>query len=319
MTTEPIENTVDLIETPSPSRAKTILKNLAWTGFAILCLILFTLFKLPDDRLKSLIDSQISSALSQRGITYTASDTKLSFFLGVTYTLKNVTLNFPTPTPAGHLDKLQVSPSLIAYLLGKVGGTFKISTSHGSLDGSFSTKGSRFSASFNSKKFDLSNIALFPMMADVQGTGILDGTASVSGDFSIPNTLQGNLNIQLNKVIIDPQLIDGFSIPQVNLSEALAEVTFDKGKAILKTIRFGKQGNPADDIQGSITGDLLLGKIWDSSNLNLKARFSISENIKKSFVLLDTLLGAGKLADGSYSFSLTGPLSSPNSTPLGAG
>jgi hypothetical protein len=114
-------------------------------------------------------------------------------------------------------------------------------------------------------------------------------------------------------------MLYGFNIPKIAVSESVADVTFGKGKATLKTVRIGKTGNTAEDLRGTVTGDLLLAKSWDSSTLNLKIRFSLAESILKSFMLLDAILGAGKQPDGSYAFNLTGPLSAPMPIPIPPG
>jgi hypothetical protein len=60
---------------------------------------------------------------------------------------------------------------------------------------------------------------------------------------------------------------------------------------------------------------VVLGRNWQYSTLNLRADFSLSQNVIKSFVLIDALLSAGKKPDGSYSYTISGPLYSPTPTP----
>lgn len=312
----------NLIEAPAEiSRSKRILIQCGWIGFAIFSLIFFTIAKLPDDRVKGYIDGNISNFLAPRGISYTSQESSLSILFGLAYTLKGVTLNLPPPYPAGHLDQIKVSPSLLSLLLGRVAVNFELydkASEGGSLTGSasFSKNGTSFSTTYKAKKFDLGKTGILPALTSLQILCVLDGNGSVSGNLSDPHSLEGNLSLQLGKVSLEPQSISGFSIPKVNISDGVAEVVFDKGKATVKSFRLGKPGNPADDIQGTLAGDLALGKQWESSTLNMKARFSISENLMKSFVLLDAILGGGKQPDGSYAFSLTGPLMAPVPAPL---
>jgi hypothetical protein len=97
------------------------------------------------------------------------------------------------------------------------------------------------------------------------------------------------------------------------------DVEIDKAKVTIKTFQLGKASNTTDDVHATVSGDLTLGKQWESSNLNAKATFSVSDNVKKAFVLLDALLGSAKQPDGSYAYSLTGPISAINPLPLGGG
>jgi type II secretion system protein N len=305
-------------EEPLP-RSKKILRTAGWVAFGLFCLTTFTLMKLPNEPIKSLIDGYISSALAQKGVSYSANEGKISFFLGLSYQMKDITLNFPPPAPPVRIEAIEVSPSLLGLIFGRTSGSVEIENAGGSLDGSFSMKNSNLTASFKSKKLNLGKLGVLPLFANIQGSGVLDGSGAIEGDTNVPSTLNGNIAMALSQVAIDAQSIAGFPIPKINISEIKTDVTLGQGKAILKTMQIGKPGNPSDDLTGTITGDITLGKQWASSTLNLKIKFSLSESLLKSFMLLDAILGAGKQPDGSYAFSLTGPIEAPMPTPIPAG
>jgi len=292
---------------------------LGWVALTLFCLVLFTILKLPDDRLKSYINGNISAVLAQKDITFTAGETHLSMLFGLTYTLKDVTLSPPPPSPPIRVEKIKISPALLPLLFRRVGGNLEIENGKGELDASFSFKDSEGDLSFKTKKLDIGKLGLLPLLADVQASAIFGGTGKISGDMNVPNTLTGSIDLKFNKGVIEPQSIMGFSIPRLNISEGVVDVTFGKGKAILKTISLGKTGNKSDDVQANASGEMALGKNWDATTLNAKAKLSLSEAVLKAFVLLDAILGNGKQPDGSYAFSLTGPLSAINPTPLGGG
>ncbi len=305
--------------TAPDSQATGSQKNLriaGWIFYGILCLSFFTFIKLPEDRIKNYIDGSITSALGTKGISLSSKESRISFFLGFSYSLQDVIVHFPGPGSPAQIDNIEISPSLLSLLFGKTGGTVSMTQGGGSLTGSFTIKDSQISLAFQSKKMDLGKLKILQAFPNIQGSAILDGTGKLSGDLNIPSSLNGKLSIQLSRIAIDPQTLMGFSTPKINLSESNIELTIDQSKATFKTFQIGKQGNSSDDIRGIVSGDLSLAKQWDSSQLNLKIRFSISESIMKSFILLDTILGSGKTSDGSYAFSLTGPLSSPFPAPI---
>lgn len=299
------------------SRQK-IMRRVGWGVFAFFTLIVFTLMKLPEDRVKAYIDGNISALLAPRGISYSAGDSSLSVLFGITYTLKDVTLTFPPPSPQARIDQIEISPSFLSLLIGKFGGSLWIKAGNGTLSSSFSVKNPEASLSFKAKKLDLGRLGLIPALLGVRGSGLLEGTASLSGNMLIPSTVEGAVDLRLTQVAMDPQSIEGFAVPRLALSEVIANLEISRAKATIKTLRIGKQGNAADDIQGVLTGEITLTKLWEMSNLNLKAHFGFSENVMKSFALLDMLLASGKQADGTFAFSLTGPLASPIPTPIGA-
>ena len=300
------------------SKGTRILKTLAWGLLGVFLLSLFTLLKLPDDRIKAYVQGAIAAALAPKGITFTAEKGYISLGWGVSYVMKGVTLEFPPPQPASHIDKISVTPSILPLILGYQGGSLAIVSGDGKLGGSFSMKGSNISLSLDAKQIDLGKLGVFGVAAGIRGTGQLSGSAAVSGDMSIPSTLTGDIDLSLSKIALDPQTIAFFNVPKISISEGKIEISADKGKATIKTLRLGKAGS-SDDLQGTATGDIILGRNWDSSTLNAKVNFKLSDTLMKAFILLDSLLGPGKQGDGSYSLTLAGPVTAPNPTPLPPG
>jgi type II secretion system protein N len=304
------------------SPTKRFAKIAGWISFGILCLTFFTLLKLPEDRLKAYIDGNIAAALAEKGISFIATEGRLSFLFGLSYTMKDVTLNFPPPSSQVHIDKIEISPSLLPLILSTYSGKMWIENGKGELSGSFSIKKTQFSLSYKAKKLELQKLGIMPFVAGVQVAATIDGSGTLSGDHTNPSVLEGEAALTLTQISLEPQSIAGFSVPQLSVSDAIAEIKAEKGKAVIKTFRVGKpspsKSGVLDDIQGAITGDITLAKQLEASQVNLKLHFTFSENVMKSFVLLDALLGAGKQPDGSYSFTLTGPLMSPIPAPAGA-
>jgi type II secretion system protein N len=302
--------------------AKRFARLAGWMSFGIVCLVFFTLLKLPEDRIKAYIDGSIAVALAEKGVSFNATGGQVSFLFGLSYTMKDITLSLPPLNSPVHIDKIQVSPSLLSLLFLRYSGKIWIENGKGELNGSFSIKNSEFSVSYKIKNLELQKLGLLPLLAGFQAAATVDGAGSFSGDYANLTSLDGNAALTLTQISLEPQSIAGFSVPQLSISDAVAEVKTEKGKATIKTFRLGKP-NPSktgaiDDIQGAILGDITFAKQVELSQLNLKMHFTFSENILKSFVLLDALLGSGKQADGSYSFNLTGPMVAPMPSPGGA-
>ena len=330
LTTEEIESQVDFAGegsglTPTPtephqapeleiSRRKRIAQSIGWVAFGLASLFLFTLIKLPEDRIKNYVQGMIAAQLAPKGITLTAERGYLSVGWGITYVMKDVSLTFPSPESTTKIEKITLTPSLLPMIFGYQGGNLWVEQGDGSLYASVSMKGTQISASLKAKSIDVGKVGLLNLAAGVRGSAVWSGTASLAGDFSIPSTLTGDVDLTVGKISLDQQSILGFNVPKIQLSEGRIEVTADKGKATIKQFKLGKPGS-GDDLQASGTGDVLLGRNWDSSNLNAKTNFRFSESVSKAFVLLDALLGAGKQTDGSYTFALSGPLSAPQFLP----
>lgn len=304
------------------SRAQRITRFLLWSLVTVFFLLFFTLLKLPEDKLRNWIDGNIAVALAQRGISFSATNKSLSFLFGPTYVLQDATFNFPPPTPPTHLDELSVSPAIFPMVLGRYGGNGVIRNKEGKLSFSAAVrdfnKGLKGDFSFRSKKMDLGKTGILSGFTGLQiSSANLDGDGALKGDFMVPNTLEGNIAVRLTPLIFDAQSIQGFSVPKLTISDGLVEFSAEKGKLLIKNFKLGKPGATGDDIQCNVSGEITLNRNWESSTLNLKINFSISENVKKSFILLDTLLTDFKQADGSYSLLLTGSVFAPIPAPAG--
>lgn len=307
---------------PRMSRMRKIMRGAAWTSFAIGCLIFFTVFKLPEDRLKNYINGTISAALAPRGITFTAAKSDVSIGLGISYEMKDVTINLPPPEAPLHVDEIEVAPSFLPLLLGRVGGKLWLYNGDGWLKASFAMKAlgkqGSVSASYKIKELNLGKLGILPIAAGIKGSAIANGTGTFSGDINQPSSWEGELELTLSKIVLDKQSIQGFAIPKLSVADGVAEIVAGGGKATIKSLRLGKPGG-TDDLSASASGDVTLGKDFGASSASIKTRFTLSKTITDDpqLALLPTLLTPARQQDGSYGYSISGPLYAPVMAPLG--
>lgn len=288
----------------------------AWVSFALFCLIFFTLIKLPQDRIKAYVLGNINASLADQGITYTAKDTTISYLFGIKLNLQQVTLTLPPPIPKLTLDEVNVSPSILSLLIGKYKAHIEIKNQKTLLDGTFSVKGSQLHTSFQAEEIDLGKLGVFTLAAGIHGSAMLSGSGDISLNLADYSSTEGSLSVRLKNLGLEPQTLFGFSVPKISISEAIAYFESANGKLLIKEFKLGKSGNKEEDLHGSLTGTLTLAKRLESSQMDLKTNFGFSENVMKSFILFETLLGAGKQSDGTYSYNLKGPLLAPVPTPM---
>ena len=311
--------TQTLLQAPEEplSRAQKILRGLGWTGLTLGLLILFTLVKLPEVRLKNYIQGTLSNVLSQQGMSFSAGSASLSILFGVSYTLKNVVITPPSPDLPIKIDELEVSPAFLPLLTGKMGGNLTLKQGDGKLKASFALGKEEGSLSFSAKQLNLGRLGLMAMFAKLKGSATVNGEGSLSGNLNNPTTWNGPVKLDLSKITIDSQSISGFAVPALSISEGTLDATVGQGKALIKTLKLGKVGS-ADDLIANVTGDILLTRQMDQSTLNLKTRFKLSDKIVQAFPLIDALIGAGKQGDGYFAYNLSGPIFSPTPTPATA-
>jgi type II secretion system protein N len=296
------------------SRLRRIFSKAGWIGLTLFLLAIFTVFKLPEAKLKAYIQGSISSALAPRGITFISEKADITLGFGITYRMSNVTISPPPPAQQIKVEQIELSPSILSLIVGRFGGNFWIGQKDGRLQGSFSMKKTDLSASMKAKNFDLGKAGVLAIAAKIQGTGILNGELSVSGNTEIPSSWSGAVNLDLDKIIVEQQTISGFSVPRLSAGKGKIELAIGQGKVQIKTVKLGQQG--PDDLFANFTGQLMLGKQWESSTSNVRARFGFGEKVLKAFGLLDAILAKGKQADGTFVYDISGPLFAPMYTPV---
>ncbi len=290
-------------------------KMLIWPLIFIGLLLIFSVVKLPEIRLKNYVQGQMAAALATQGLTFTSTDSDFSYWLGPTYSLEGVTISGAQLSQPIRLKEIEISPSLLSLFTLRIGAKLKIDAGKGALTGTVSAKGlnppTGLKVFFDLKQIDLNQLQVLPIAAKIQGGMIATGTLEFAGDLKDPKDASGSLNLNLSKIQIEQQSIAGFNIPKLLIDDGTINGELKGGKFNIKSFRLGKAGNASDDITLNTTGDIELKPTLASSQLNVDVTFTTSAKIQKAFMLLDALLSDGKVAEGSYAYHLTGPLDSP--------
>ncbi len=307
-----------------PIRSNKLMRFLrpaSWIGFTILCLLVFTFWKLPQDRLRNLIQGHIASALAQKGVAFTAGESWISLGLGVTYTMKDVRITPPSADEPLIIERVEVSPKISALLFKKIAGSFYLKAGDGTLSGEFNSKGDQLDGKVKLKHLDLGKTGALLILTGIKGGLDVSGTLAFAGNPDNPSTFLTDVDLDLSKLEISPQSIAGFNLPKISASEGRIQFTSAAGKGMIKTLKIGSSAkkDSGDDIILSMDGDLSLGQNWESSQIHSRAKLQLSAALTKSFILIDAFLGPGKQTDGSYLFDLQGPLTAPNPVPVAPG
>lgn len=305
------------VETETSLLTKKWVKNLGWVSLTVFFFLFFTFLKLPEDRLKNYIEGNIASALTSQNIGFSANEGHISVFFGLSYIMKGIILTPPAPSKPIQIEEIRVSPAILPMIVGKMGGKIRVKPGGkdaGSLEASFSMKKDKINFSYDLRTIDLGKVGLLAALGDLKGSAIVSGKGDFNGDFSNPSTLTGQIRLDISKVQLDAQSIQGFSLPPIRVSEGKVDLEINQGKAVIKAFEIGK--TTSDDLRLKLTGGATLGRQISSMDINARADFSLSAPILKAFSLLDMLLGAGKQADGSYAFNLNGPVTSLTPTPV---
>lgn len=299
---------------PQPSLTSKVLKNLSWVALFLGLLVFFTAIKIPSEKIKGYIQREVANSLAYQGIGFSADRGSLTLGFGIGYRFESVTLTPRPPASLIRLDSLEVQPALLKFLTGNLGGRMLVSTGGGKIDISASMpKPGAIGVTqteFQISDLDLGKAGFFSLLGGIQGKAVAEGEGTLSGNLQDTKTLNGEVHFNLKKIVIDEQTLYGFKIPQLLISDAKIDLSVTDGRAIIKTLKLGREGS-SDDLIANVTGDILLRAGLGNPDFQIKAKFKVSDKVKQAFTLLDALLGAGRQADGSYAYTISGPMSGP--------
>ncbi|OFZ79344.1 MAG: type II secretion system protein GspN [Bdellovibrionales bacterium RIFOXYD1_FULL_53_11] len=307
-----MEQTAETVEGNKPRR---FFKKAGWAVFAAACLLFFTLLKLPEEKIKNFILGTVNARLAPQGMSVSSEKTSVSIITGISFTMEKAVISLPPPAQPVLLDEIEISPSLLSLLTGRLGGKVWIKNGGGRMKASVSVKGGLVDASFSFKDFDAGKLGIVQSLAGLKAGAELTGKGFFEGDPSAPSGITASLDAKIMRITIDQQTFYGFSVPQLGISAIEAVISAGGGRAVIKTLTAGKPGAD-DDLTAKVTGEVSLGKQWSTSTLKLKTRFSLSQKILKAFILIDALLAAGKQSDGGYAFDINGPFYAPVPVPV---
>lgn len=292
---------------------------LRWIGFGLFfltALICFTLVKVPQSKIHGWILGTLNQQMNPMGMTISADEGKIALGMGLHYEMSGVRITKIMNQKSLRFSRLQVAPAFLSLLQGKLGGTFSLEEGSGVISGSFLTRGEDFESTVDIQNLNLGRMGVLPTLADVEGTADIKGAIEIMGTMNQPSSFNGKIDLNLAKIIIDNQKISGFQIPRTAITDGVINISIGAGKATFNSFRLGKAGG-TDDMNGTISGDIKLMKIIDSSEANLKVKFGFSDRyrLEKTISLMDSLLGMFKLPDSSFAMKLVGPLYSIQPTP----
>jgi len=304
------EEVLTASEVPT-SKAKKTVKGIGLAILFLFFLILFTFTKLPQTKITSLIQGYVQRGLDPYGIYLSDHGRELSVWKGLQYRLDQPTLELADQTRI-ELDEIVVNPDFLALLKGLGGASIDIKQGASMIHLSGSGRGDQIHATAHLTDVDIGKFGLLSFAGGLKGSGTVSGDAQVDGLLSAPSTLNGEINLTVKRLRLDEQNLMGFQLPTMNVSDGVIHVQIEHGKLVMKNVRLGKN---ADDLQVALTGDVTLNRFVNASTLNLRAVLGLSDKVKQSISLLDSILGPSKQADGKYAYKLTGTLGAPFPAP----
>ncbi len=302
---------ISVSATQPASSSRSPLKIVGMVVLFLTCVAFLTLLKLPEARITGFIQGMVQSGLDPYGIYLTDRGRELSLIPAPLYRLEHPVLELPDQTRV-EFDELRVHPKLAGLLTGKAGFSAELKQGASEILVNAAGKGDRVDADIHLENADLGKLGIFAFAAGLRGTGFLTGDIKIEGSMIDLSSLNGSLELKLRKLRLEEQNFMGFQLPMIQISEGDLNVEIKSGKLILKNVQIGKG---MDDLRIQVTGDLALNRYLNASTMNLRAVLGLSDKLRQSLSILESLMGSAKTPDGRYAYKLTGTLGAPMSMP----
>jgi type II secretion system protein N len=236
----------------SKGRFGMIAGSLGWASLAVFFFILFTLIKMPDQKIKAYILGSINAGLSTMDLNLTAKESSLKLGFGIEYEIRAATL-YTASGQSVAIDKLNFSPTLWQLFLGRLAARIETLGPAGNLVLSGSVPIWDLNAmdglkiDFTTKKLDAGKLGILTSLTGLTGSVLLDGSGAITGSPLNPSAFGGEIKFKLSQLVIDQQMLSAFQLPRLGVSESNADLKIEKGKITVRSFQVGSGKTSSDD------------------------------------------------------------------------
>ena len=277
--------------------------------------IFFALYTFPFDDLARRVESEVRAQGGELSIERLRS----AGLTGVS--AQGVRLKLPgtpggEPGPEIKLDKLVAKVDVLGLIVRRVGVSY-------SFEGYGGAGSGHAALAKDARQGILDSLTLNATDLDVQALPLKEssgleaaGKIAIKADLpklSPPDQASGTVLVTLRNAVITSGKLMGATLPKLNVNELDLNATIDKGVAKVE-----KTNARGGDVEASAEGTVRLKPLLTLSQADLKVSFKLADawlNANPLFRGLLSAVGNARQPDGSYAFTLCGPLSNVQSRP----
>jgi len=221
-----------------------------------------------------------------------------------------------TPAPGGEpwpelrFERAVVSPDLFALIVRRTSFGFSVQGYGGKASGHVALSSDPRQPGLSSLRIDASDLDLSALplreLAGVNGAGKLRLKADLPALVPV-ETARGSINVALDGGTVTGGAVAGFSVPRTNVGRLDGSVAVEKGIA-----RIDKTQVRGGDLEADLDGTVTLRPLLSLSQADLNLRFRPTDNWLNENPTIKGMIGLiqnARQGDGSYAFTLSGPLS----------
>ena len=218
--------------------------------------------------------------------------------------------------PELRFDRAVVSPDLIALILRRTSFGFSVEGYGGTARGHVALSNDPRQPGVSSFRIDASDLDLSALplrdLAGVLAAGKLRLKADLPALLPV-ETARGSISLALEGAAVTGGSVAGFSLPRTALGRVDGAVAVEKGVA-----RIDKTQARGGDVEADVDGNVNLRPLLSLSQADLHVRFRANDSWLNENGMIKGMIGLiqnARQGDGSYVFTLNGPLSRMQSRP----
>jgi len=218
--------------------------------------------------------------------------------------------------PELRFDRAVVSPDLIALILRRTSFGFSVVADCVKKQGHVALSNDPRQPGVSSFRIDASDLDLSALplrdLAGVLAAGKLRLKADLPALLPV-ETARGSISLLLEGAAVTGGSVAGFSLPRTALGRVDGAVAVEKGVA-----RIDKTQARGGDVEADVDGNVNLRPLLSLSQADLHVRFRANDSWLNENGMIKGMIGLiqnARQGDGSYVFTLNGPLSRMQSRP----
>jgi len=291
-----------------------VLRRSLLPGGAVLAFFLFLVLTFPYDVLARRIEMEAKRAGAE--VTIGSAGAGGLAAVRARYVRVRIAPASGDAWPELRFERAAVSPDLIALILRRTSFGFSVEGYGGTARGHVALSNDPRQPGVSSFRIDASDLDLSALplrdLAGVLAAGKLRLKADLPALLPV-ETARGSISLLLEGAAVTGGSVAGFSLPRTALGRVEGAVAVEKGVA-----RIDKTQARGGDVEADVDGNVNLRPLLSLSQADLHVRFRANDSWLNENGMIKGMIGLiqnARQGDGSYVFTLNGPLSRMQSRP----
>jgi len=269
--------------------------GLFWVILFITCLSIFTLARLPREKINAAVTSLVNEQLKQVNLSFSSDEGALSFSPGVIYTLQGISISKIFGSESMRFSSLEIDPHWLFTALGKPG--FDLIWEEGTGIGTLNLKlrKSEIIALIDAEGISLGSTGILTFVTGLSGNGELTVKTTLNIARNQTLMLSGPLALTLRNFTLDlkskqnsssagqsgldPLALISSKFSTLRFGEIALQANLDGQNIEISELKFSKASQKDSLLDGTIKGTITMGRDPEDTSFQLQVDLKASDQL----------------------------------------